>query len=119
MSVAVLPNVGIKNITANDTYNASDDGLDGYSSVTVNVSGGGANLENDVVFTTNGLKNPSAGYDGFGPVTVQVPTTGGRMMGQLQLPFYPVSTWVAGSSYVVGDIVIYNTTEYYYCIENN
>lgn len=118
VSVAVLPNVGIKNITANDTYNASDDGLDGYSSVTVNVSGGGANLENDVVFTTNGLKNPSAGYDGFGPVTVQVPTTGGRMMGQLQLPFYSVSTWIAGNSYVVGDIVKWKLN-YFYCIEDN
>ena len=29
-----------KNITANGTYNASDDSADGYSSVTVNVSGG-------------------------------------------------------------------------------
>lgn len=30
-----------KSITANGTYNASSDGADGYSSVTVNVSGGG------------------------------------------------------------------------------
>lgn len=30
-----------KNITANGTYNASSDNADGYSSVTVNVSGGG------------------------------------------------------------------------------
>lgn len=118
VSVAVLPNVGIKNITANDTYNAADDGLDGYSSVTVNVSGGGANLENNVVFTTNGLKNPSAGYDGFGPVTVQVPTTGGRIIGEPQFPYYNVTAWVASTSYIVGDIVIYDA-DTYYCIENN
>lgn len=31
-----------KNITSNGTYNASSDNADGYSSVTVNVSGGGS-----------------------------------------------------------------------------
>lgn len=34
-----------KSITANGTYNASSDFADGYSSVTVNVSGGGGGLE--------------------------------------------------------------------------
>ena len=34
-------NLGTKSITSNGTYNAEDDGFDGYSSVTVNVSGGG------------------------------------------------------------------------------
>lgn len=33
--------LGSKSITANGTYNASSDSLDGFSSVTVNVSGGG------------------------------------------------------------------------------
>ena len=33
--------LGTKTITANGTYDASDDSLDGYSEVTVNVSGGG------------------------------------------------------------------------------
>lgn len=33
--------LGTRVITKNGTYNASDDGLDGYSSVTVNVQGGG------------------------------------------------------------------------------
>lgn len=33
--------LGTKSITANGTYDAEDDSLDGYSSVTVNVSGGG------------------------------------------------------------------------------
>ena len=34
-----------KSITANGTYNASSDNADGYSSVTVNVSGGGGTVE--------------------------------------------------------------------------
>lgn len=37
--------LGTKNITANGTYDAEDDGYDGYSSVNVNVSGGGGGLE--------------------------------------------------------------------------
>lgn len=36
--------LGTKNITANGTYDAEDDGYDGYSSVNVNVSGGGGGL---------------------------------------------------------------------------
>lgn len=36
------PSLGTKSITANGTYNAEDDGYDGYSSVTVSVSGGGS-----------------------------------------------------------------------------
>lgn len=39
--VSVPPVVGSKAITINGTYNASDDSLDGYSQVVVNVSGGG------------------------------------------------------------------------------
>lgn len=39
-----------KSITANGTYNASSDNADGYSSVTVNVSGGGGVEEKDVNF---------------------------------------------------------------------
>lgn len=37
--------LGTKTITANGTYDAEDDGYDGYSSVDVNVSGGGGGLE--------------------------------------------------------------------------
>ena len=36
------PTLITKNITQNGTYNATDDNADGYSSVTVNVSGGGS-----------------------------------------------------------------------------
>ena len=39
-----------KAITENGTYAASDDEADGYSSVTVDVSGGGASSGNDVIF---------------------------------------------------------------------
>ena len=39
-----------KTITENGTYAAEDDDADGYSSVTVNVSGGGASSGNDVKF---------------------------------------------------------------------
>lgn len=38
------PVLTTKTITANGTYNASSDSADGYSSVTVNVSGGGGGL---------------------------------------------------------------------------
>ena len=37
----IVPSYGTKNISQNGTYNASADGYDGFSSVTVNVSGGG------------------------------------------------------------------------------
>jgi hypothetical protein len=41
-----------KTITENDTYNASDDNADGYSKVTVDVSGGGGGGETfDVIIT--------------------------------------------------------------------
>lgn len=43
--VDVEPALTTKSITQNGTYNASTDGADGYSSVTVNVSGGGGITE--------------------------------------------------------------------------
>ena len=39
-SVRVKPTTASKTVTANGTYNASTDNVDGYSSVTVNVEGG-------------------------------------------------------------------------------
>lgn len=41
VTVGTTPTLTTKNITQNGTYNASSDNADGYSSVTVNVSGGG------------------------------------------------------------------------------
>ena len=59
VSVAVpapSPTLITKSITANGTYNASSDNADGYSSVTVNVSGGGGSsysLVTSAEFTVN------------------------------------------------------------------
>lgn len=39
----ITPTLISKTVTANGTYTASDEGADGYSEVTVNVSGGGGN----------------------------------------------------------------------------
>lgn len=69
-------NLGTKSITQNGTYNASGDSLDGYSQVTVNVSGGTPNLQNKT-FTQNGTYTADAGYDGLGTVTVNVSGGGG------------------------------------------
>ena len=53
-----------KNITANGTYSASDDSADGYSSVTVNVSGGSTEtwetvFDDDVVASNKEISIPS------------------------------------------------------------
>ena len=65
------PTLITKAITQNGTYNASSDNADGYSSVTVNVSGGGGGgIINGSGFTTvqndlsdiNGLNNAVLGY---------------------------------------------------------
>ena len=61
------PSLGTKTITANGTYNASSDSLDGYSSVTVNVSGGSSNnyatgeitLASDFSLTTSAQNIPN------------------------------------------------------------
>ena len=44
-----VPEYGTKTITVNGTYSAEDDGLDGYSEVTVNVSGGSAEVPETVL----------------------------------------------------------------------
>ena len=56
-----------KNITANGTYNASSDNADGYSSVTVNVSGGGSSRT--VIGTFTGTTTGAA-------MDVNIPYTG-------------------------------------------
>lgn len=61
-------NLGTKSITSNGTYNASSDGYDGYSQVTVNVSGGGGTSitpsnASPVALTANNTVTPTAaGY---------------------------------------------------------
>lgn len=61
-----------KSITQNGTYNASQDNADGYSSVTVNVSGGGGAVVQPLSVTQNGTYNPPSGVVGYAPVTVDV-----------------------------------------------
>ena len=74
------PALGTKNITANGTYNASADNLDGYSQVTVNVSGS-PNLQakTGLSITANGSFSytPDAGYDGLSEVSGAVNVSGG------------------------------------------
>ena len=71
-------NLGTKTITQNGTYNASSDSLDGFSSVTVNVSGGSPSLQTKSVSYTPTTSAQSAqvtadsGYDGLQQVNVSV-----------------------------------------------
>lgn len=53
------PTLTTKSITANGTYNASADSADGYSSVTVNVSGGASNVITGT-FTTSSTTGAAA-----------------------------------------------------------
>lgn len=74
------PGTGEKVITANGTYAASSDSLDGYSSVTVNVPSGGSspNLQSKTVTYTPSTSTQTetitadAGYDGLSSVGVAV-----------------------------------------------
>lgn len=66
-------NLIAKSITSNGTYNASSDNADGYSSVTVNVSGGGSpTLQSKTATPTTSQQviQPDNGYDGLSQVTV-------------------------------------------------
>lgn len=65
------PTLVTKTITANGTYSAADDDADGYSSVTVNVSGGGGGSSNILTGTfttqaTSGVQSVSIPYTGSG-----------------------------------------------------
>ena len=67
-----IPSVlGTLEATENKTYNASDENLEGYSQITVNVQ---PNLQTKSV-TVNGTVEPDEGYDGLSEVTVNVPAT--------------------------------------------
>lgn len=61
---ATVPVLTTKNITANGTYNASSDSADGYSSVTVNVSGGGGGLiyETGTYTPTSDIAKPTISF---------------------------------------------------------
>lgn len=67
-----IPSVlGTLEATENKIYKASDEDLEGYSQVTVNVQ---PNLQTKSV-TVNGTVEPDEGYDGLSEVTVNVPAT--------------------------------------------
>lgn len=67
-----------KNITANNTYNASDDNADGYSKVVVNVPAPAPSLQDkSVTVTQNGSTTVSkdSGYDGMNSVAITTNVT--------------------------------------------
>ena len=57
--LGIMPSASLttKNITANGTYNASSDNADGYSSVTVNVSGGDNISRNPILYDSYSFCN--------------------------------------------------------------
>ena len=66
------PTLITKNITQNGTYNASSDSADGYSQVTVNVSGGGGGgLSRNYIVDGRGtlIPDPNNGFMGLGGAT--------------------------------------------------
>lgn len=70
-----VPSVlGTLEATENKTYKASDEDLEGYSTVTVNVPATAPKLQAKTA-TTNGVVKPDASYDGLSQVTVNVPAT--------------------------------------------
>lgn len=67
-----IPSVlGTLEATENKTYKASDENLEGYSTVTVNVE---PSLQTKSI-SSNGTVKPDEGYEGFSEVTVNVPAT--------------------------------------------
>lgn len=66
--------LGTKKITADGTYDAVNDGLDGYSSVTVKVPPRDA-VFGELSVDTNGTYTPPDDIDGYNSVIVDVPLT--------------------------------------------
>lgn len=74
LDIQANPTLITKNISANGTYDASDDSADGYSEVVVNVPTPAPNLQDKTV-TQNGTVTADQGYDGLDEVTVNVQPT--------------------------------------------
>ena len=120
-------NLGTKNITTNGTYNASDDNLDGYSSVTVNVSGGttpiqinpfpqGASAitlynENGITINTSSIDvsgtaamnftEAQAGYEGF---VIELNVTPGKVY-TVEFDYQNISVAYQENNYVLGYLI--------------
>ncbi len=77
--------LGTKTITQNGTYSASTDSLDGYSSVDVNVSGGGSTLITKTITQNGTYDAQDDNADGFSRVIVNVSGGGGSNL------FAPIS----------------------------
>lgn len=100
------PTLITKSITANGTYNASSDSADGYSSVTVSVSGGASNFVTGTFTgtTTGAAMDVTIPYTGTGyPIVVMVYPSGGT--NKTGSPFY--------------DLIQQYATEYFLAIKND
>lgn len=111
-----------KTITANGTYLAEDDNADGYSSVTVNVSGGGSSptLQSKTVSYTPSETAQSAtvtsdsGYDGLSSVAVSVGAISSTYVGsgvtrqtsKTVTPTETTQTAVASGVYTTGAVTV-------------
>ena len=71
ISTNIEPELGEKTITENGTYYASEDNLDGYDEVNVNIP---KVIESKNIIQ-NGIYEAPEGVDGYSPVTVNVPNT--------------------------------------------
>lgn len=74
-AITTQPNLETLSVDQNGNYLPSA-GKDGFSSVSVNVSGGAAVVQ-PLSATQNGTYNPPSGVDGYAPVTVNVSGGGG------------------------------------------
>ena len=70
------PTLITKSITQNGTYNASSDNADGYSQVTVNVSGGGGGGDIPLLTRSEWIALTTAQKQAYGLVAVQDAATG-------------------------------------------
>ena len=102
-SSAVLVN---KSITANGTYDPADDSADGYSGVTVNVSG--ATLQEKTAMPTPSQQTitPDSGYDGLSRVTIDAisPTKAAQTYTPgTSNQIISSGRWLTGNQTILGD----------------
>lgn len=90
--------LGTKTITQNGTYNATDDNLDGYSEVTVNVSGGVTPTgTKQISITQNGTTTEDVTNYANAEITVNVSGGGGYTLDDLATGTQPSGDLVFGS----------------------